>query len=209
MDCHPLSEEPKENRNLLRSFKDDEQSIRKPRVRLMQLPDINYAKMKTVTNMYTPRRTVRNDYFLAERFHRTKKVLKSSSVLDVHEETSTHLSKPGPIAYRRVPEINFTQKNVEISSEKQRKSLKKSRHDKSQSTNDKVAHTHKASYIKLKNMTDKEMIFNDTLHKKAIESVACGRHCLGSTIGALTTDDRSGKCRSKEELIEHAKDFME
>ncbi|CAC5367656.1 Nitric oxide synthase, inducible,Nitric oxide synthase, endothelial,Nitric oxide synthase oxygenase,Nitric oxide synthase, brain,Nitric oxide synthase [Mytilus coruscus] len=60
--------------------------------------------------------------------------------------------------------------------------------------------------VKLKNFSDKETVLTDTLQSKAIENISCGHQCLGSLYGTLTNPNVN---RSKDELLEQAKDFFQ
>ncbi|XP_063410256.1 nitric oxide synthase, inducible-like [Mytilus trossulus] len=60
--------------------------------------------------------------------------------------------------------------------------------------------------VKLKNFSDKDTVLTDTLQSKVIENISCGHQCLGSLYGTLTNPNVN---RSKDELLEQAKDFFQ
>ncbi|CAH1801570.1 unnamed protein product [Owenia fusiformis] len=71
-----------------------------------------------------------------------------------------------------------------------------------------VAHPQiQKKYIRVRNVQDASLGFNDTLHKKAAKPTLCTRErCMGST---MMTVKQSGTPRAKEDVLTQAKDFLE
>ncbi|KAK3612606.1 hypothetical protein CHS0354_042115 [Potamilus streckersoni] len=63
--------------------------------------------------------------------------------------------------------------------------------------------------VKLKNVASENPVYRDTLHMKALESTGCNsERCVGSLISAPSARP-PGTSRSKTELIDQAKDFID